>query len=265
MIDINRKGARSIKDIPPHILTALNRGEIESVNLMEYLATDRRLLLENILQELGREQYLQPCLSAIEALPKQTSSMVNRAIGTTLLCFDDEELFNALAKYKSDIVRSWATYIVGNNGEITITDMLLQIAPFATDNHFNVREEAWSAVRWKIAANLENSIKILTQWSISEDENIRRFASEATRPRGVWCPHITPLKEKPELALSILEPLKSDTSKYVRDSVGNWLNDASKSRPDFVQSLCDRWLVESNIRETNYIVKKALRTLVKQT
>jgi 3-methyladenine DNA glycosylase AlkC len=112
--------------------------------------------------------------------------------------------------------------------------------------------------------DLEKSIAILAEWTSSEDENIRRFATEATRPRGVWCEHIEPLKQNPALALSILEPLKSDPVKYVQDSVGNWLNDASKTRPDFVKMLCERWERESETKETKYIIKKALRTINKQ-
>ena len=54
---------------------------------------------------------------------------------------------------------------------------------------------------------------------------------------------------------------KSDYSKYVRNSVGNWLNDASKTQSGFVRKLCRRW--ESETKETKYIVKKALRTVGK--
>ena len=100
---------------------------------------------------------------------------------------------------------------------------------------------------------------------MDENENIRRFASEVSRPRGVWCKHIEELKRTPELALSILEPLKSDESKYVRDSVGNWLNDASKTQPDFVKKLCECWENESTTNETKYIIKKALRTINKSS
>lgn len=71
------------------------------------------------------------------------------------------------------------------------------------------------------------------------------------------------MKQDPELALSILEPLKSDKAKYAQDSVGNWLNDTSKTQPEFVTEICKRWEAESDTKETKYITKKALRTLNK--
>jgi 3-methyladenine DNA glycosylase AlkC len=65
------------------------------------------------------------------------------------------------------------------------------------------------------------------------------------------------------MALIILSPLKNDPAKYVQDSFGNWLNDASKTSADFVQKICTQWAKESPTKETSYIIKKAMRTLEK--
>lgn len=262
-----RKGARSTKDIPKDILEQLNRGEIETANLTEWLAVDQIILLENLLRQIDRLEYFQPITERIEGLKKKTVNTINEAIGTEILSQslknNDAEIITIISKHQSDLIRCWATYTVGRNKNLDINEMLKKIQPFAADKHFGVREICWMAVRSSISKNLNESISILSEWTKSEDENIRRFASESTRPRGVWCEHIEKLKQNPELGMIILEPIRSDISKYVQDSVGNWLNDASKSQPEFVAKICERWLLESPTKETQYIVKKALRTIQK--
>jgi 3-methyladenine DNA glycosylase AlkC len=267
MTEPKRKGARSIKDITPDILLQLNSGKIESANLVEWLAIDQKLLLENVLSEWKKAAYLQPILLDVDSLKKPTITTVNEAIGVGLfkqiLANNDTDLLPAMTHHPADAVRCWATYIVGKNPQLTIAEMLKNIQPFAADTHFGVREIAWMAVRPFMTKNLTESLAILSKWTLAENENIRRFASESTRPRGVWCAHIDVLKENPALALPILEPLKADKAKYVQDSVGNWLNDASKTKPDFVYEICEKWSKNSPTKETDYIIKKALRTLEK--
>lgn len=262
-----RKGARSIKDIPADILIQLNNGEIETANLTEWLAVDQKLLLENLLQQNNRTEYLQPILTRVDQLKKQTVNTINESIGLGILDLTlknkDEEFLSKLSTHPADLVRCWAAYTIGRNNAFNIEEKLKKIQSFASDTHFGVREICWMTVRPDISKNLRESLSILSEWTKHENENIRRFASESTRPRGVWCEHIDALKQNPGLGLEILEPLKSDSSKYVQDSVGNWLNDASKSQPEFVIEICDEWLRESNTKETQYIVKKALRTIRK--
>lgn len=265
MEDIKRKGARRTADIPVDIRSQLNQGLLETANLVEWLAVDQQFLLENLLQQEDRLIYLEPVLASIDQLKKRTVNTVNEAIGTTLF----EEVSKAgdlsflpiLARHRSDLVRCWASYAIGKNRALSLADSLAQIQPFAADKHFGVREICWMVLRPKIAEQLEEAIAILAGWTSHVDENIRRFATESTRPRGVWCAHIEALKENPSLALPLLEPLKADPAKYVQDSVSNWLNDASKTQAPFVRALCQAWEEESPCKETLYIVKKALRTV----
>lgn len=263
-----RKGARSMKDIPGDILEQMNRGEIETANLTEWLAVDQRILLENLLQQNDRTAYLEPILEHVNQLKKQTVNTINESIGTGLLNLSlqnqDEEFLSNLSTHPADLVRCWAAYATGRNNRLDLKQKLKNIQYFASDSHFGVREICWMAVRPDISKNLSESLLILSEWTTHKDENVRRFASESTRPRGVWCEHIQELKQNPGLGLDILEALRSDSSKYVQDSVGNWLNDASKSQPEFVTEICDEWLRESPTKETGYIVKKALRTIRKK-
>lgn len=268
MTEIKRKGSKSTKDIPKDILEQLNSGQIETANLVEWLAVDQRLLLENLLNQTDRIKYLKPILTDIDNLNKQTVNTINEAIGkgifTQATKYNDTEILAIIATHKSDLIRCWAAYTIGKNPKLNVKQMLQQIQPFSADKHFGVREICWLAVRQTIAKNLTESLEILSKWTNNEDENIRRFASEATRPRGVWCEHIEELKQNPALGLTILKPMKSDKAKYVQDSVGNWLNDASKTQPEFVKNLCKKWGKESPTKETSYIIKKAMRTIEKQ-
>jgi 3-methyladenine DNA glycosylase AlkC len=268
MAEIKRKGSKSIKDIPKDILAQLNSGQLETANLVEWLAVDQRILLENLLKQTDRTKYLNPILSNIDALKKQTVNTINEAIGVGFfeqsLKNGDTEILTIIATHKSDLIRCWATYTIGRNQKLEISQKLEQIQPFSADKHFGVREICWLSVRPSISKNLIESLNILATWTTNKDENIRRFASEATRPRGVWCEHIEELKQNPMLGMTILEPMKTDKSKYVQDSVGNWLNDASKTQPKFVIDTCKQWKEESNTKETAYIIKKALRTIEKQ-
>lgn len=262
-----RKGARSFRDIPQDILAQLNAGQIESVNLMEWLAIDQLRLLKNVLNQMQRQEYFILIEQQLQQLKKPTVNSVNHLIGTQFYqlaqMHHDDDFLSLIQQHQSDTVRCWACYSVVADHNLSLLERFQRIYPLAADHHFGVREIAWMAMRPFIIKHLNDSIEILSLWVKNQDANIRRFASEATRPRGVWCNHIDELKQNPELALMILQPLHHDSVKYVQDSVGNWLNDASKTQPDFVQQICQQWQQQSDSKATQYIVKKALRTLNK--
>ncbi|MDX1958822.1 MAG: DNA alkylation repair protein [Leptospiraceae bacterium] len=260
-----RKGAKNIASIQKDILDSLHKGEIESANLVEWLAIDPVILIKNFLTKNNRNKYYSKIVNRVDSLKKKSVTSINEAIGEELLIQtklnSDEELFDLLAKAKSDSLRNIAAYFIGKDDSLTQKEVFQKIKPFANDSHFGVREIAWLTTRPILQMNLEKGILILEKWSHSKSEFERRFASEISRPRGVWCKHIEELKINPDLALPILEPLFSDPSKYVRDSVGNWLNDAGKTKPDFVKRLVTKLSQESKTKETEYIIKKATRNL----
>lgn len=261
-----RKGARRRSEVPPAVLAALNRGETATVNLVEWLALDQRQLVRHVLPLVGLTKAAPGLLAALDAEPKPTAMQYLRVIGRELSAAvkpasSPRSVFNKLARHRSDVVRSWAAFVAGYRPDLSLEERLTAIRLLAADAHFGVREAAWMAARPAIEAELEPAILLLSEWSGHSDANLRRFASEVTRPCGVWCSHLSRLKAEPQLALPVLEPLRSDGSKYVRDSVGNWLNDASKSQPDWVRRLTRRWQRESRSPETEYIVKRALRTI----
>ncbi|WP_409200844.1 DNA alkylation repair protein [Methanobrevibacter sp. DSM 116169] len=263
----NRKGARKIEEVPPHIKKLLSKGKIPSKNLVETLSIDYEEFLKNVLKDLNRKQYLDNSLIAYNALKKQTMPQAIKSTARVLLDEsiknNDNDLIENIKSHPSDITRSWGPYIIGYDERLSIEEKLNLIKDFAIDEHHSVREEAWIGLRESIIENLDLAIDILSDWSKDSNEYIRRYASEATRPRGVWCKHSIELKDNPQKAIAILEPLKSDNSKYVQDSVGNWLNDASKSQKDWVIKTTNEWIDLSPTKQTQKIVKRALRTINK--
>ncbi|WP_372473418.1 DNA alkylation repair protein [Capnocytophaga sp. ARDL2] len=265
----NRKGATKLENIPQQVLELLNAGKIVSVNLTEWLAVNHITLVASTFSEMGiSDAYISEIQNVIKNQKKPSTMNTIKLIGAFLYekyaqSTDYLAVFEKLSTHLSDSVRCYATYFMALNTDFSLEKKLGLLQPLVADKHFGVREVVWMALRPELSENLAFSIDFLSVWAENEDENIRRFCSEALRPRGVWCSHIETLKNSPELALPILEKLKSDSAKYVQDSVGNWLNDASKSRPDFVQELCKRWEKESPTKSTEYIIKKALRTILK--
>ena len=59
----------------------LNNGQIETANLVEWLAIDQKLLLANILDQINRPEYLEPILAEIGKIRKQTVNTIQEAIG----------------------------------------------------------------------------------------------------------------------------------------------------------------------------------------
>jgi 3-methyladenine DNA glycosylase AlkC len=250
------RGARRMADIPSERLALLNTGEAEAANLMECLAVDFAAVMGAVAPEVGG--------AAITAMARAAGLGVSRrmALAASLLLDGAGDGATArLQAHGSDTVRGWACFMIAAGPAETLRDRLMAMRPLADDPHFGVREWAWLALRPHVAASPGEAIDLLAPWTGESSERLRRFASEATRPRGVWSVHIATLKQRPEQGLRILDPLRADPARYVQDSVGNWLNDAAKSQPAWVRTLCARWRKESDCAATRRICSRALRSL----
>lgn len=118
------------------------------------------------------------------------------------------------------------------------------------------------AVRPFLAHDPARTVTTMLEWTASEDEHVRRLASEGSRPRLPWAARVPALKADVTLAAPILEALRADPSAYVRKSVANHLNDIAKDRPDWVLERLGLWPQDD--AGTKWIVRHALRTLIKQ-
>jgi 3-methyladenine DNA glycosylase AlkC len=260
-----RKGAFRIALIPPEVLRALNDGLLETVNLNEFMALELPQLARSVAGHVGLDpasERLVDTLAMLSAFkPMQRHGHIARALYDLAARHDERDaVAHRLATHASDVARCWAAQWVTLSG-LPLPAQLEAVRRFAADPHFGVREIAWMAVRDAVIVSLDEALALLKPWVADADPHIRRFASELTRPRGVWCAQIEALKAEPWRALALIEPLRADPSRYVQNSVANWLNDASKTQGEWVETLCTRWVAESDAAETRYIAKRALRTL----
>ncbi|MFT7053643.1 MAG: 3-methyladenine DNA glycosylase AlkC [Psychromonas sp.] len=136
--------------------------------------------------------------------------------------------------------------------------------------YFTRYSSAEFAVRPFILKYPEAMMAQMFIWSQSDNEHVRRLASEGCRPRLPWAFVLSEFKQNPQPLLIILEKLKDDHSEYVRRSVANNLNDISKDNPDVVIKVAQKWLQEKhqvdNCIDNNRrrLVKHACRGLLKQ-
>jgi len=226
----------------------IDQGIMQTRNLAECLAVDQRTLAASIAPQLdgtlGKALVEAAQASHSLGISKKVAT-IGQALGQWLEAASPQsrdQQHNLLFNHASDTVRGWSAFAnawtLRDDGVESAVQSQLR---FATDSHFGVREWAWLALRPQLAGDLPHSLALLQRHSTSSDPLVRRFCIEILRPRGVWCEHIARLKSEPEIAEGLLVPLLAEAEKYPQDSLANWLNDASKTRPDWVVRLFQRY------------------------
>lgn len=242
-----RRGARRPTDVPADLLLALAAGR-PSVNHMEQMAMDAGALLAT----------LEPSAAA-RADELRGPRFLDRLRAGADVVWDlhGEKLFDMAQNWESDTARGWAAFAVPRAPGGLEHQLQLALV-FAEDPHFAVREWAWLGARPVVAANPSLAVDLLARSTGHVSPRVRRFCSEVTRPRGVWSAHIDAFKIRPECALPVLDPLAAAPERYVRDSVGNWLNDAARTAPRWVEDTCVRWRRQHGTA-VDYVLRRGRR------
>lgn len=123
------------------------------------------------------------------------------------------------------------------------------------------------AVRPFLVGHPKKTFARLKKWASDDNEHIRRWASEGTRPRLPWGMKLHASIVDPKPGLEILEKIKFDDSLYVRKSIANHLNDITKDHPDLVIATLKAWQKKVTAKDKaklEWIQKQALRTLIKK-
>ncbi|CAM3291331.1 MULTISPECIES: DNA alkylation repair protein [Saccharibacillus] len=117
------------------------------------------------------------------------------------------------------------------------------------------------AIRPFLLREPERTMRRMHVWASSDNEHVRRLASEGCRPRLPWGQALPMFKRDPAPVLELLERLRADPSLYVRKSVANNLNDIAKDHPEAVKAIALRWYGSDPL--TDWIVRRGCRGLLR--
>jgi len=119
------------------------------------------------------------------------------------------------------------------------------------------------AIRLLLAHDLDRAMPIVLGWTASTDADVRRLATEGTRPFLPWAIRVPAILADPAATLPVLHALYRDEDEVVRRSVANHLNDLSRQHPELVVTTTAAWLADPD-ENTGRLVRHALRTLIKK-
>jgi 3-methyladenine DNA glycosylase AlkC len=117
------------------------------------------------------------------------------------------------------------------------------------------------AIRRLLLQDLDRALAVIRDWTVHPDEQVRRLASEGTRPYLPWAIRVPGIIARPQSTFPVLEALHTDPSLLVRRSVANHLNDIARHAAGEVVSMAARWNAEPGAA---WVVRHGLRTLVKK-
>jgi 3-methyladenine DNA glycosylase AlkC len=107
------------------------------------------------------------------------------------------------------------------------------------------------------------TLRALSGWAEADELHVRRLVSEGSRSRLPWGVHLRAFQRNPTKALSLIEPLKSDNTRYVQLSVANNLADIIKDNAAFGLDVAERWIANGS-STTKRIVRHAVRLPAKR-
>jgi 3-methyladenine DNA glycosylase AlkC len=246
-----RRGARRPQDVPATTRRAVESGEWESANFAEQSAVSLVRSLETALPGMG-------WAPALDDLPLKA-----RLIEASERLLSDVDVAEVWQRVKlgNDLVRSVGALAIGRDVRASPSDRLALVLQAADDRHFAVREWAWIGLRDSVLGELEALTDSLESLARAPSLRVRRFAVEITRPVGVWSRHLD-FDPRSSSFTRLPRTLLRDPSRYVQDSVANWMNDAGRQYPNWTREECARWMqVAGDEASVRRIVRRGLRSL----
>jgi len=160
------KGSSTTAGVPLEVRELLAEGLIETRNLSEWLVVDQGRLAARVLGDLGWDGWVTRVREGLEGLEVSTAPRRLALIGRVL----SEGLgtgakrrrgFEVLAGHGSDVVRSWACYLVGMGEGLSLGEKLEWMRRLAADGNMSVREAAWMAMREPLMSELDMGVGVV--------------------------------------------------------------------------------------------------------
>ena len=172
--------------------------------------------------------------------------------------FDREQALRvAYLAYRSEVyqVRMYAAFLLGHLSQDPQVLAFLR-DEVSEDSKWRVQEVLAKAVDESCAVKgYEEALPVIDEWLSDPRPNVRRAVTEGLR---IWTnrPYF---REHPGRAIARLSRLRSDTSEYVRKSVGNALRDISKKHPELVAAELETWNLET--KEVSQVYRLASKVI----
>jgi 3-methyladenine DNA glycosylase AlkD len=164
----------------------------------------------------------------------------------------------ALELLRSEVhqARCVATFILGRLAAFDGDALAVLKQRVSRDEDWRVQEILAKAFdRFCADTGYETALPTIREWLSAASANTRRAVTEGLR---IWTarPYF---RAHPEAAVALLSPLRSDSSEYLRKSVGNALRDISKKHPDLIRSEVATWdLDQHGVRQVHKLATRLL-------
>lgn len=119
------------------------------------------------------------------------------------------------------------------------------------------------AIRPLLESYPKQTMQLMLKWSKDQNVHVRRLASEGVRLNLPWAKKTLVALQEFEIYLQLLTNLCQDSSRFVQKSVGNNLNDLSKSHQQELETIINAWQQYSTNPATKWIIKHGQRSLRK--
>jgi 3-methyladenine DNA glycosylase AlkC len=113
------------------------------------------------------------------------------------------------------------------------------------------------AIRPLLNHDLDRALASVMAWTTSPDEDVRRLASEGTRPLLPGAQRVPAVLANPRATVDVINALYRDESEYVRRSVADHLKDLSRRHPDIAIETAAGWLAAPD-ENTTRLVRRGL-------